>query len=198
MNKNVPAVNFTDFCKTATPEQIFKALNFYLKPFDINLVSAYFKGWGFKKLQKNAYRIAPSVNYNVGKFILIDFRCSEEYQFSIFNEEDERIHLGNYPNSFSDFISVVLNVKNIFDDFCFTDKAYDEIYGPVQQTLSIVEVSPRHNGGHVEIVLPNAEHLRFRITYFDKNDYIELNCPDGRIMVNPQATNLVKVFCDKS
>jgi hypothetical protein len=123
-NNQTTVVNFTDFCKDKTLEEIKRALDFYNKSFVAEEIPEYFINWEISyddskyrngKILKNKH---SNGKWETSMIINDDF----EYMF---NDND---NCWSYvPNTFSEFISDILRYEDF--DLLLSEKGRIAIYG---------------------------------------------------------------------
>lgn len=120
----LPAVNFTEFCKTDDLEQIKKALKFYNEKFNVEKVLTYFVNWKI---------VYDDSQYRNGK-ILINKHSTEKWETTItINDDAEYMFANNencwqyLPKTLSEFISDVLRYEDF--DLLLSETGYSKIYG---------------------------------------------------------------------
>lgn len=123
-NNKLAAVNFTDFCKDASFEQIKKALEFYNEKFIPEKVLEYFDNWII---------VYDNSKYRNGK-ILTNKHSTESWKtIMTINDNAEYMFADNtncwqyLPKTFSEFISDILRYEDF--DLILSDIGWNKIYG---------------------------------------------------------------------
>lgn len=126
-NKEVPVVNFTEFCNKADLGQIKKALKFYNKPFKAKDVLKYFKNW--------------TIVYDDSKYkngvILTNKHSNGKWETSVIINDNAEYSVGDdgnwqyVPITFSEFISDVLRYADF--ELILSKKGIEKIYGKINE-----------------------------------------------------------------
>jgi hypothetical protein len=125
------AINFIDFCKGRTNQQIKKAMKFYNQPFDAEKVTDYFLNWSFLRNDKRYKNGIILTNSNTkGWKVKVWINDGAEYTFcsgsgGTDNPQDSQWQY--LPETMWEFISDCLRYEDI--ELLFSKKAMEEIYG---------------------------------------------------------------------
>ncbi len=120
--ENVPAVNFIDFCKCATSEQIQSVIGFYYEEFVPEKVPEYFKNWSLKyddSKYKNGI-ILTNKHSTGGWKATITINDGSEYTFG---DDNNWQYL---PKTFSEFISDGLRHEDF--DLIFSEMGLTRLF----------------------------------------------------------------------